>query len=618
MILNKTKDIRTTRIKKINELSFYECLAGHKPFRKFSLTCLAVFAALLCSILTIISGGFLIGSSYYFINDTFSIFIIALIINIFLLNLALITLRGFELATLSSIVTLIIGSGIIAIPFEIKPGIWGGLLFLSFSIATAWLAMIALGFSLTVTLIVGGALGELIAFLGVSLLATQLTILSTADLKISAEAKHTENVVTALAAIAVILTSAIIARKAVKGDPKFTWIREKAVFWAAIGGTSFYGADLTDACFDGADLPHTDFRKTILTRTSFEGATRLDLSRLQGTILEQPKVRKLLVTKIGDGEDYTGSNFVGANLRGANLTGAILKEVKALDADFSGATLTGACIENWSINSETRFTAVQCDYIYRELDEKGKPTARYPVDRNFEPGEFESLFQQVGNVVELIFKEGLDWRALSFSFRKLQLDDEGLGLELRGVEKRGDLWVVKVAYKEGLARPMVEQRVSTIYDDIKNLLAVKEQQINKLLGIASDQAEALKNQSRQPFGNNFVIFGSTITNLAGSGQIDYDEAASKIRSIVANSADIGQVAPIAQNLLQQLQTQSVATSSDKQVELIQQVILTEAKKDPFFKQFLVQQSQQIMEAMPEKAITLAIRNAIAQLNQPLP
>ncbi|AFZ18077.1 hypothetical protein [Allocoleopsis franciscana] len=51
-----------------------------------------------------------------------------------------------------------------------------------------------------------------------------------------------------------------------------------------------------------------------------------------------------------------------------------------------------------------------------------------------------------------------------------------------------------------------------------------------------------------------------------------------------------------------------------QTELIKQVILTEAKKDLFLKQFLAQHSQQMLNGMPENAITTAIRNVIAQLS----
>ncbi|MCL1469209.1 pentapeptide repeat-containing protein [Argonema antarcticum] len=601
------QDIRSHNFKKIslNNRDFKKAQAGHKNIQKVLILTGEILLCCLLSLAAIVAGKMQI----YIILHKMNFIRLAISSSIYMCSLMFFIIEVQELTILLTFISTLATISIIFYS-DLNREIFTFSFTFSVSIIIALLGAISIALFGSFCLISGGLVGEFLAFLASGF---TITVLSWFLTDFSSKQRILEFTITLISAIAVILTGAIIARKAVRGSPKFAWIREKAVFWATIGGTSFYGSDLTDACFDGADLPHTDFRKAILTRTSFEGATRLDLSRLQGTILEQPKVRKLLTTKIGRNEDYTGANFEGANLRGADLTDALLKEVKALDADFSGANLTGICIENWSINSETRFAGVQCDYIYRELDQNGHPIDQYPIDRNFEPREFESLYQEVGNVVELIFKEGVNWRAFSFTLQKLQVEDEGLGLQLKGIEKRGDLWVVKVTHNENASKRDVEQYLQVRYEEMKQLLTAKEQQINQLLGIATNQAEALKNYSKQSFGNSFFITGSTITNLAGSGQIDYDEAASKIRSIVANSGDLSQVAPVAQNFLQQLQNQSVATSSVQQAELIQQVILTEAKKDTFFKQFLLQQGQQIVEAIPESAIATAIRNAILQL-----
>jgi uncharacterized protein YjbI with pentapeptide repeats len=410
-----------------------------------------------------------------------------------------------------------------------------------------------------------------------------------------------------------------------------------AVAIGSWGGTSFYDLNLSGVSFKGAKLANIDLRARKLYRTCLQGVTGLERARVDSRYLdlEDSKVQRLLTHASSKDKNFSRLNLQGAYLQGAdmqafnltetNLTGAdlrnadlresILVRTQVMGVDFTRAKLTGVCIQDWSVNSQTCFANVECNYIYRELTKDGRPTARYPVDRDFEPREFEALFQEVGNVVELVFKEGVNWRALSFTFRKFQLEDEGLGLELKGVEQRGDLWVVKVTHKEGIPRQEVEQRVNAIYDDLKSLIAVKEQQFDKLLNIAADQAKALKESSRRPFGSNnsFFILGSTITNLAGSGQIDYDEAANKVRSIVANSSDSNQVKPLAQTLLNQLQGQSIATTEDKQVELIQEVMLTEANNDLFFRQFLLQQGQQVIDAMPESVIARAIQQAIAHL-----
>ncbi|MGI8933922.1 MAG: hypothetical protein ACR2FS_07590, partial [Phormidesmis sp.] len=182
-----------------------------------------------------------------------------------------------------------------------------------------------------------------------------------------------------------------------------------------------------------------------------------------------------------------------------------------------------ACIKDWSVNQQTCFDNITCDYVYREY-ENDRPTDRYPANRNFAAGEFASLYAKVTNAVELIFQDQVDWRALSFTFEKFQIEDDGMGLELKGVEQRGDYWVVKVAHGAGVSKQQVEQQVQSTYDDLRTLMEAKDQQINQLLGIVDNQtkamnqqAEALSNFSQHPFGNNFFISGSNITNLAGSG-----------------------------------------------------------------------------------------------------
>ena len=259
---------------------------------------------------------------------------------------------------------------------------------------------------------------------------------------------------------------------------------------------------------------------------------------------------------------------------------------------------------------------IKCDYVYREF-ENARPADRYPSDRNFKPGEFESLYQKVINSVELIFQDQVDWRALSFAFEKFQIEDDGLGLELKGVEQRGGYWIVKVAHGEGVTKQQVEQRVQGTYDEMRVLMAAKDQQIHQLLGIVDSQtkamgqqAEALTNFSKHPFGNNFFISGSTITNLAGSGQIEYQEAANRVRSLVAHPTD---PALVLQRLVTQLSDRNVATTAEGQTELIQQILLNEAAQDPEFRAFLLQQSEQIIDGLSGQAIAGAFQAAIAQL-----
>lgn len=514
----------------------------------------------------------------------------------------------------------------------------GFFLIFSLGLVLAIFGVEATAHCIAFTLLACSKLGSFIAFLGSSFLVIVLTFFSanTAQIQTLGEFPAT---LTLLSSI--ILPGAIVGQNTINNSQSFPLTRKFAVFWSSLGGTSFYNLDLSYVDFTSARLAKTDLRATKLYRTCFRDVTGLDRSRVDNSYLdlEDRYVQKVLTHGCGINTNLNGLNLQGAflqnaklrnvyliesNLNGADLSDADLRDsllARAIitDVDFTGADLTGACIKDWSFNSETRFEQVICDYIYREY-ENDRPTDRYPADRNFEPGEFQSLFQKLTNAVELVFKDQVDWRALSFTFDKFRLEDDGLELELKGVEQRGDYWIVKVTHKEGIPRQEVEQKVIATYEDLRGILAAKDQQINRLMGIVENQtstlqnqSEALKNYSTQPFGNIFNITGSIITNLAGSGHIEYAEAANQVRSIIAQGSDPAQMTQKLQQLLAQFQQQNVAITLEQQAELLRQLILSEAGKDEIFKGFLKQQEQQILQGMPPGAIASAIHSAIEQL-----
>ena len=469
------------------------------------------------------------------------------------------------------------------------------------------------------------------------------------------------------------------------------WALAAGAWW----GTCFVNLDLSEVNFRGTTLANTDLRARKLYRTCFQGAKGLERARVDSQYLdlEIPKVQKLLTHACSVDHNFQGLNLQGAYLQEAdlrgfdltdtNLTGADLKQADLREsilvrtqlagtdfqgvdlrknvlidanlteadfrgsdlrdsilvraqvarADFRGADLTGICIEDWSVSCKTRFTDVRCDYIYRKY-ENDQPADRYPIDRNFEAGEFASLYQESEDVVELVFKGEFDFSALSLAFYKLQTEMPELEFELKGIEQREKLWVVKAKTKAGTTERLIEAqlnlsyqataRESTVentirdsiyrdYEEIKNRLATSEQLVNRLAGVTGDQAEALKELSRRSLGNSFFITGSTITNLAGSGQIEYTEASNQIRQAMTHSTDPTQVMSSLQGLITQLNQQNVATTASMQLELIQQIIGVEAEKDPGFKQFLLEQAQPVIAAMPKGPIATAMETAIAQL-----
>ncbi|WP_315786797.1 pentapeptide repeat-containing protein [Fischerella sp. JS2] len=268
--------------------------------------------------------------------------------------------------------------------------------------------------------------------------------------------------------VAQTLLGSYMGWRTLKRDERFALIYKIAVNFAATGGTSFRNADLTNADFTGATLKNTDFRKANLTRTRFYEAKKLDFARVGDTILAKRNILNLLVTGNGRGKSYFGANLKGANLIGADLKEANLKDsdisqatfqganlewanltlTQAVGTDFSSAQMTGVCVEAWNIESTTNLDNVDCRFIY--LLENPKPGTddreRRPGSGEFQPGEFTKLFEEVFNTVDLIFRNGIDWKAFVAAFKQVQVENEDTELAIQSIENKGDgVVVVKVA-----------------------------------------------------------------------------------------------------------------------------------------------------------------------------
>ena len=249
---------------------------------------------------------------------------------------------------------------------------------------------------------------------------------------------------TGIVAIALIGLSTYISLQAMADDKKYKLIRSISISLCASFGTSFRGANLTDADFSQATLPHTDFRKANLKRTSWFQTSKLELSRLEDTYLEDLSIRQLVVTKDGyeqvyDYKDLQGLNlqaanladasFIGADLNDANLqaadfTRAKLVKTRLYGADLTNSCLTGVCIQDWAISTDTKLEQIRCKYVYMRLHTKEDPDPwRKPDNRNetFNEGDFSDFIAPIIKTLDLYRQQNIDPRQMASAFKTLDL-----------------------------------------------------------------------------------------------------------------------------------------------------------------------------------------------------
>jgi len=333
------------------------------------------------------------------------------------------------------------------------------------------------------------------------------------------------------------LFSGYIAWRSLKGDEKFALVRSAGIALAAVGGTTFRGADLTNANFTQATLKSTNFtntwkkneqgkrleRETVLEKVCWHDAKKLDRARVGNSILANPAVRELLVTRNGYKKSYIDANFRTANLNGvnledanltwadlscatlryANLKNANLLETLVLDTDCTGATLTGACLEAWNIDSHTNLDQVDCQYVYLLRDQQ----ERRPSSGDFAPGEFTKLFQEALNTVDLIFRNGVDWKAFVAAFQTVQVENDGTELTIQSIENKGDgVVVVRVSVPVEADKAKIHSEFNHSYDvAVKALeakyhaeLKAKDEQITIYREKSADMTEILRLLANRP------------------------------------------------------------------------------------------------------------------------
>ncbi|NJL78777.1 MAG: pentapeptide repeat-containing protein, partial [Richelia sp. SM2_1_7] len=366
-----------------------------------------------------------------------------------------------------------------------------------------------------------------------------------------------------------------------KGDEKYALVRNVAVAFAAIGGTSFRGADLTDADFTNARLKSTDFRTAKLIRTCFHKTKLIDRVRPGSSYLEHSQIRQLILTGQGQDKNFnrldlrginlkatllTDASFIGTDLSEACLQDADLSRAKLVqtqldNTDFTGATLTGAYIQDWNITHETKFRGVKCEYVYMRFPTKENPNPLRKPDNNdevFSDGDFGDFIQPIFDTLDLYHNQGVDPRAIAISFKELAEKNPDAELEIVAMEKRGDdKFLLRAKTAPSADKSELSGQYFDTYNQIKGLpereiqllLAEKDNQIHRLENMvmtalerpsfySNTQIEQVKTMTNNPNGDSQNISFGNVDG--GNFQVARDNSNQQMEAKVNQGKELTQ------------------------------------------------------------------------------
>jgi len=227
-----------------------------------------------------------------------------------------------------------------------------------------------------------------------------------------------------------------------------------------------------------------------------------------------------------------GLSSLGLFKRGTNLSEAVLRDAnlnrtQALGTNFTDANFTGACLEDWNTNSYTNLDSVICDYVYLRLGLK----ERRPSSGSFAPGEFTKLFQKSLETIDLIFRNGVDWDAFAYSFKKVEVENQGAQLDVQSIEKKGDgILVVRVSISPDADKAKIHSDFIQGYEFAHKALEAqyqarvedKDKEINRLFYLVNQLSGTPKKISNYYQQNSQFAGGVVDAETVQSQQIGGD------------------------------------------------------------------------------------------------
>lgn len=299
---------------------------------------------------------------------------------------------------------------------------------------------------------------------------------------------------------------------------------------AMLANASFQGADIREAKFIKTDLSFANFSNSDLRKAKLRGShlvqTRFLFTDLRESNFSESWILMTYMTSVKlKRAIFRNTTFLDCDLSSSDLSEADFRMAKfirskALDANFRAAKFTGLCLQDWHINSTTNLDNIDCKYIYWKYPSQ----ERRPSSGNFAPEEFSKWIQKASNTLDLILQSP-DWEAFAYSFRRIQVENEGEDLAIQSIENKGDGTVIvrvsvsPTADKEDLHSSFIqgyEFACKALKPQYEARLRDKEQAINRLIYLISQEKELQKLMAENSSRNINTGGGNYIESNSGT------------------------------------------------------------------------------------------------------
>lgn len=301
---------------------------------------------------------------------------------------------------------------------------------------------------------------------------------------------------------------------------------------ANLGRATLHNANLHSAILQAANLGRANLTNANLCEACLRSASCSMANFSQVNLCSATLQRAELFRANLSNANFINANLHDADLREANLFGANLSNanlllVQATNANFTKVEMTGACIHDWHINSETNFEGVNSDFIYRGYDlrqdnenlirgcfDRKNFTNRLPVnsDQKFKDSEFEQWIKiqaEARQTIDLTFTSGIDWQAFFQALQGVREQYPDTGIGLQAIEEKGSAFVIHIKTNSDKDRAAIETKTKELYDT-----QLKLSRAEGKIEILQDMNQTLERLAARPITENKMEFNAPVGNAA--------------------------------------------------------------------------------------------------------